>query len=196
MKRDGRGRLAAGLLLGLGILIGAARAGFALSPTDCASVDLDFTDKGASKKCQDGDAGSGLWRATQQVMVVKGQGYFLYVQRIKAGYRSYVTPEEVGDFARDFSKDLFQLSPAVKSHGMVSGYDIATFNGQLRDEPHPGVDCFAFSRYGGTINAPGGFSGAPGYANGLAGGYCEKAGRGVSDATIQHILGELRAPVN
>jgi len=196
MKGIGGGRLAAGLLLGLGILMGAARPGFALSPTDCASLDMDFTDGSASKKCQDGDAGPGLWRATEQVMVVKGNGYFLYVRRVKAGYRSYVTPEQVSDFAEDLIKDLFQSSPGVKTHGMVAGYDIATFSGRLRDSPHPGADCFAFVRYGGVINAPGGFSGAPGYANALAGGYCSKADGGVTDATIQHVLGELHAPVN
>lgn len=196
MKGIGRGRLAAGLLLGLGILIAAARPGFALSPADCASLDMDFADGTAGKKCEDGDAGSGLWRGTAQVMVVEGKGYFLYVRRVKAGYRSYVTPEDVRDFAEDFIKDLFQQSTGVKSHGLVAGYDIATFSGRLRDEPHPGVDCFAFLRYGGVVNAPGGFSGAPGYANVLAGGYCSKADGGVTDATIQHILGELHAPVN
>src|SRR5262249_30714626 len=137
MRGIGRSRLAVGLLLGLGILIGAARAGFALSPTDCASLDMDFADGTASKKCQDGDAGSGLWRATEQVMVVEGHGYFLYVRRVKAGYRSYVTPEDVRDFAEDLVKDLFQSSTGVKAHGIVAGYDIATFSGRLRDEPHP-----------------------------------------------------------
>jgi hypothetical protein len=107
-----------------------------------------------------------------------------------------LTPDPIGDFADEFIKGVLQVSTPVKAHGTVSGYDIATFSGKLADDPHPDVDCFVFSRYGGVINAPGGFSGAPGYANGLTGGYCTKHAAGVPDSEIQRVLIDLRAPVD
>jgi hypothetical protein len=67
------GGLAARLLLGLGALAITAEAAHALSPVDCVAIDMDFADGKAQKTCQDGDASSGLFRATEQVLVVEGQ---------------------------------------------------------------------------------------------------------------------------
>ena len=64
---------------------GVARAA---SPTDCASVGMDFADADAEKKCQAGDAGDSQWRGSEQIMVVKSSGYFIYVRRLKSGYQS------------------------------------------------------------------------------------------------------------
>ena len=105
--------------------------------------------------------------------------------------------QDARGFAQDFIRELFQSSNYLNAHSLVSGYDIATFSGKLAKAPHADSDCFVFLRYGGVINAPGGFSGTPGYANGIYGGYCQKAGpEGVPDSTIQHALMELRAPVD
>jgi len=105
--------------------------------------------------------------------------------------------EDVRDFADSFAKDIFQSSSPVSGHAVVSGYNVATFSGKLAESPHPEVECFAFTRYGVVVvGARGGFSGAPGTANGLYGGYCAKRGKGISDASILHILSELRAPVD
>jgi hypothetical protein len=184
------------MLLGLAVFVVPAESAYALSPVDCATVDMDYADRTATKRCETGDASSGLFRATEQVLVVDGHGYYIYARRLKAGYRSYVTPEAIGDFADDFIKALLQVSGPIKAHGTVSGYDIATFSGKLAEDPHPDVDCFVFSRYGGVINAPGGFSGAPGFAHGLGGGYCTRHAAGVPDLEIQHIMVGLRAPVD
>ena len=128
--------------------------------------------------------------------VGQGHGFFVYVRRVKSGYRSYLSPQDSTDFAEDLIRELFQSSSHPSAHGKMSGYDIATFSGKLAKAPHADSDCFEFLRYGGVINAPGGFSGAPGYANGIYGGYCQKGGTGVSDSTIQHVLIELQAPVD
>jgi hypothetical protein len=188
--------LAAALLLGMGALVLPAGGARAASPTDCASIGMDFADADATKKCESGDAGDSQWRGSEQIMVVKGPGYFIYVRRLKAGYQSYVEDEDVRVFADSLVKDLFQSLSPVSGHAMVSGYNVATFSGKLAGATHPEVDCFAFTRYGGVVvGARGGFSGAPGSANGLYGGYCTERGQGVSDASILHILSELRAPV-
>ena len=189
--------LAAAVLLGLAALVRPAGAARAASATDCASVGMDFADAEAEKKCQDGDASGSQWRGSEQIMVVKGPGYFIYLRRLKSGYQSYIMDEDVRDFADSFAKDIFQSSSPVSGHAVVSGYNVATFSGKLAESPHPEVDCFAFTRYGGVVvGARGGFSGAPGTANGLYGGYCAKRGKGISDASILHILSELRAPVD
>jgi hypothetical protein len=137
---------------------------------------MEFGDGTATKKCYAGDVSTGLWRGSAQDMWVKGSGFFIYVRRVKAGYRSYVSVQDARGFAQDFITELFQSSNYLKAHGPVSGYDIATFSGKLAKAPHADSDCFVFLRYGGVINAPGGFSGTPGYANGIYGGYCQKAG--------------------
>ena len=151
-----------------------------------------------TKKCESGDASGSQWRGSEQIMVVKGPGYFLYVRRLKAGYQSYIEDEDVRDFADSFVEgSLPSLRPPISGHAEVSGYNVATFSGKLAKAPHPDVDCFAFTRYGGAVmGARGGFSGAPGSANGLYGGYCAKGGKSISDISIQHILSELRAPVD
>ncbi len=189
--------LTASLLLGLAELVLPAGSARAASPTDCASVGMDFAAADAEKKCQSGDASGNQWRGSEQIMVVKGSGYFAYVRRLKAGYQSYIEDEDVRDFADSFVKSLFQSPSPISGHAMVSGYNVATFSGKLSDSPHPEVDCFAFTRYGGVVvGARGGFSGAPGSANGLYGGYCARRGKGISDASILHILSELRASVD
>jgi hypothetical protein len=48
---------AASLLLGLATLVLPAGAARATSPTDCASVTMDFADPDATKECEDGDVG-------------------------------------------------------------------------------------------------------------------------------------------
>jgi hypothetical protein len=189
--------LAAAVLLGLGMLVLPAGMARAISPTDCVSVEMDFADADATKKCESGDASGNQWRGSEQIMVVKGPGYFIYVRRLKAGCQSYIEDEDVRNFADSFVKDRFQSSPSISGHAEVSGYNVATFSGKLAKAPHPDVACFAFTRYGGVVMGNrGGFSGAPGSANGLYGGYCAKGGKSISDISIQHILSEMRAPVD
>jgi hypothetical protein len=189
-------RRAAPMLLGL-VVFGLPPAARATSPTDCVSVGMDFADADAEKKCESGDASDSQWRGSEQIMVVQGSGYFLYVSRLKSGYQSYVSEEEVGDFANSFMKDLLRSPSTVSAHPAVSGYHIATFSGKLGKKSESDVVCFAFTRYGGVVlGARGGFSGAPGTANGLYGGYCAKGTQGLSDAAIQQVLTELRAPVD
>jgi hypothetical protein len=188
--------LAAAVLLGMGALVLPAGVARALSPTDCASVGMDFADADATKKCQSGDAGDGQWRGSEQIMVVKGSGYFVYVSRLKSGYQSYVSEEDVRDFAGSFMGDLLKSPSAISAHGTVAGYNVATFSGKLADDPNREVDCFVFTRFGGVVGARGGFSGAPGTANAVHGGYCVKATEGISDSSVQRILTELRAPVD
>ena len=53
----GIGPAAALLLLGLEMLVLPAAGALAASPTDCASVGMDFADAVATKKCESGDAG-------------------------------------------------------------------------------------------------------------------------------------------
>ena len=189
--------LAASLLLALVESILPADVARAASPTDCASVGMDFADADAEKKCQAGDAGDSQWRGSEQIMVVKGSGYFIYVRRLKSGYQSYVEDEDVRDFADVFAKDLLRSPTPISAHAVVSGYNVATFSGKLSGSSHHDVDCFAFTRYGGVVvGARGGFSGAPGSVNGLYGGYCANRGKGISDASILHILSALRASVD
>ena len=129
--------------------------------------------------------------------MVKGSGYFIYVRRLKSGYQSYVEDEDVRGFADAFAKDLLQSPSPISGHAVVSGYNVATFSGKLSGSSHSDVDCFAFTRHGGVVvGARGGFSWAPGSVDGLYGGYCAKRGKGISDASILHILSELRASVD
>jgi len=123
--------LAAAVLLGLGALVLPSGAARAASATDCASVGMDFADAEAEKKCQDGDASGSQWRGSEQIMVVKGPGYFIYLRRLKSGYQSYIMDEDVRDFADSFAKDIFQSTSPVSGHAVVSGYNVATFSGKL-----------------------------------------------------------------
>ena len=158
---------------------------------------MDFADADAEKKCESGDAGDSQWRGSEQIMIVQGSGYFLYVTRLKSGYQSYVSEEEVGDFANSFMKDLLRSPSTVRAHAAVSGYHVATFSGKFGKKSDSDVVCFAFTRYGGVVlGARGGFSGAPGTANGLYGGYCAKGTEALSDTAIQQVLTDLRAPVD
>jgi hypothetical protein len=165
----------------------------ALSPVDCATVDLDLSDSKVTKSCEDGDVGSNMWHGTAQEMTAKGDGYFLWVRRVKAGFRSYVSIEDIGSIARDIAGDLVQDPSIIHAHATVLGYEVATFNGRLQKEPHRDAQCVVFSRYGGIKNPRGGFSGAPGYAHELIGTYC--TGATLSDSTIERVLGELHSPV-
>jgi hypothetical protein len=183
--------LAAGLLVGA-LLLSSAPA-HALSSVDCATVNLDLADAKAAKTCSEGDIGENMWHGTAQEMNAKGEGYFLHVRRVKAGFRSYVSVVDVRDIAAVYAQDLFVAPVRVIAHDTVSGYAIALFSGRLQEEPKRALDCFVFSRYGGTLNPRGGFNGAPGYANRLSGGYCTN--KGISDSTIDRVLGELRAPM-
>jgi hypothetical protein len=184
------------MLLGMVALGAPGQAAHAASPVDCSTVEMDFADAAATKKCRAGDSGSNLWRGSEQIMSVQGAGYFIFVRRVKSGYQSYITAEEVSAVADELMKELFQTPSPIASHAVVSGYDVATFSGKLALDPHPDVDCFAFSRYGGMVNPRGGFGGAPGYANGVVGGYCAKRTQGISDSRIQRVLTELRVPLN
>ncbi len=120
----------------MGALVLPAGVARALSPTDCASVEMDFADADAEKKCESGDAGDGQWRGSEQIMVVKGSGYFVYVSRLKSGYQSYVSEEDVRDFAGSFMGDLLKSPSAISAHGTVAGYNVATFSGKLADDPN------------------------------------------------------------
>ena len=183
--------LAGGLLVAA-LLLSSAPA-HALSSVDCATVNLDLADAKAAKTCSEGDIGENMWHGTAQEMNAKGEGYFLHVRRVKAGFRSYIDVVDVRYFATDYARDLFVTPVQVIAHDTVSGYAIALFSGRLQAEPKRALDCFVFSRYGGTLNPRGGFSGAPGYANVVHGGYCTD--KGISDTAIERVLGELRAPV-
>jgi hypothetical protein len=185
------------LAAGLAALLLASAPACALSPVDCATVDLDLADAKAVKTCSEGDVHSKMWHGTTQMMRAQGNGYFWYVHLDKAGARSNVPDVDVRDIAADVARGLF-VAPSlviahetvlVTAHDTVAGYDIASFSGRLRAEPKRALDCFVFARSGGWNN----LSGTPGYANSLYGGYCTN--KGISDSTIERVLSELRAPV-
>jgi hypothetical protein len=189
---------AAGLLVAP-LLLASAPA-HALSAVDCATVDLDFADAKAAKTCKEGDISSKTWHGTEQEMRAEGKGYFLYVRQEKAGFRSHVRFLEERDIAAAIGQDVF-VAPVVIAHDTVlvvahdtfAAYDIALVSGRLQAEPKRALDCFFFSRYGGWNNKPGGVSGEPGYDDVIYGGYCTS--KGISDSTIERVLGELRAPL-
>jgi len=181
-------------LLTTAVLLAGARNAHALSQVDCETAGFDYADDAVEKTCEAGDASTSQWRGSEQVMEVQGSGYYLWVRRLKAGYYSYIAPTKASDVADDVVSD-FQSPVPVKPHGRVSGYDIATFGGTLTTRKLS-FDCFAFTRSGGLITAaPGGFDGEPGYAHLVVGIYCAKRTDGISDATMQHVLTELRAPL-
>jgi len=166
----------------------AANAGGGI---DCGSIDMDFLAAASSKECTSEDAGSNLWHGTAQTMVVKGDGFFLWVRRLKAGFNSYIQAEGATVFAKSFSQGVLKSVGAVTQHSGVSGYDVVLFSGRTNSGDF--VDCFAFARYGGTVNARGGFSGPPGYAAAVFGAHCSAVADTISDDEIARVLGALRA---
>jgi hypothetical protein len=164
---------------------------------------MDFVDASATKTCQEDDTGNKLWGGKEQVMVVKGQGYFVYLHRHEIKNESVTTPAAISDFADQFIGGFLQGPAIVSVHSAVSGYDVATFSGTLAKNSYPAVDCFVFLRYGGASEASspflsnsGGLKGMAGYTVALSGGYCARRTSGIPDSRIEQVLNELRTPAS
>ena len=95
-----------------------------------------------------------------------------------------------------FAKRALKSARRIEPHVGISGYHVAIFDGRMN--PGAFVDCFAFSRYGGTVNAHGGFGGTPGYPAGALGAYCTGLVDVdfLSDEKIARVLGALRVPAD
>lgn len=89
------------------LLIGPALAGRAHADdasVDCKALDIDFADKGATKKCYKEDLAEGGWIGWRQTLVAKGPGYTLVFVRLKAALHSYLisrsgTPPRLGKWS-------------------------------------------------------------------------------------------------
>jgi hypothetical protein len=170
------------LTLALAAPLSAPRA----ADADCESLDIGLSSRSGFSEitCSSGGSGGGGLSETEEGIFAKGAAKFFVVRHAAAGVRTYytrVSTRQIIDSVSAFSK--------IENWGAAPGgnqFEVARFNGQLKDRADLPLACFAFSRFTSHVDRS-----TSGFRHILYGFYCVAVADQIPDAEIRRLIASI-----
>jgi len=179
-----KGRLGMALWAALFLLAGPARA--AMSGADCASLTIHLKDipEAAQAKCEAGGFDSGNYgNATEELIQIDRPAYWLVVEHLSTGVRTYVIRRGVKDIIGEFS--VFENIEDWSDETEVADFTVRHFKATMKGGSSTPVPCVGFSHYSGHVPQ------TTGYRHHISGFYCNFTTSPPTDTRIEQLLSAI-----
>jgi len=135
----------------------------------CDGFALGYDGQAHQRKCMTAEVSDGTQTMKSQELIVIDQRFFLLVNFIDSGYRTYLSERSLPDMAEDGK--LFRSTTDWQQKQSILGLDVAAFTGVLKGTQSDN-ECAIFSRYSGNPGNQYDSSLGPAYKKHVVGYYC------------------------
>ena len=179
-------RCAAGFALALSVALAVPLSALRAADADCESLDIALSSTSGFNEitCSSGGSGGGGLSETEEAIFASGAARFFVVRHATAGVRTY--------FSRRSTREIIDYGSAfgtVENWGAAPGgnqFEVARFNGRLKNEPDLPLACFAFSRFTSHVDHS-----TSGFRHILYGFYCVAVADQIPDPEVRRLIGSI-----
>jgi hypothetical protein len=153
---------------------------------DCESLDIGLSSTSGFDKvtCSSGGSGGGGLSETEEGIFARGVARFFVVRHAAAGVRTYYT--RVGTRRIIDSVSAFSTIESWAAAPGGNGFEVARFNGRLKERADLPLACFAFSRFTSHVDRS-----SSGFRHILYGFYCMAVVDQIPDAEVRRLIGSI-----